>query len=131
GLRLDRWRELAGVHDQAVYLDEPDHRARVDNVLAQELLRAVVHLRQVTDLLGLGAQRGLGDTECRAQIIRGRIRLGGGIEQEVDLPQRVDDGARPGGRPARLDGRRALAGQLGDHAPGEPRVLLVQEFGTY
>src|ERR1700759_5707593 len=63
GLRLDLRRELACVHDQAVYLDEPDHGARVDDVNAQELLRAVTHFRQVTDLLGLGAERGLGDTE--------------------------------------------------------------------
>ena len=51
GLRLDRWRKLAGIHDQAVYLDEPDHGVRVDHVLAQELRRTIVHLHQVTDLL--------------------------------------------------------------------------------
>ena len=34
GLPLDLRRKLACVHDQAVYLDEPDHGARVDDVNA-------------------------------------------------------------------------------------------------
>ena len=48
GLRLDLWRKLAGVHDQAVHLDEPD-------IEASRVAEAETAARSARSTAGCGA----------------------------------------------------------------------------
>src|SRR6266566_207833 len=110
--RLQVEREGPGVHGQAVDLDEPDHGVLRDHVRAQELRLEIAHLQHVPDLFGLAAHRGLGDPERGAQLVGGTVQLTGRVEQEIDLPQSVDDGGGPGDATAARQRRGALAGSF-------------------
>jgi len=54
------------------------------------------------------------------------VRLLGWVEQEVDLPNRVDHAGRPDSRGAPYERRRSLAGELADELARAVRVLDVE-----
>jgi hypothetical protein len=130
GIRLQVNRDRPGIHDQPVYLDEPEHGVLLEHARPLERGREDLHLQQIPHLLGLAAHGALGDTERGTQLVRSAVRLLRGVEQEVDLPDGIDDRPRPRAATAAGQRRRALAGQLRHCLPRQLGVFRVQQVGA-
>src|SRR5712692_7469677 len=125
-LLLDLPRRMAHIDDQLIDLKHPDQGVLVDHGWDRPVRIHLIHVQDITDLLGFRLHCTRTKTEVAPDLARRDMGLLRGVKEKIDHAQGMDDAARPGGGLALAQRRRTFSTECGRQLTAEVCILIIQ-----